>query len=366
MTKIGVLKGDYIGPEVMQEALNILSVIEAHRQLRFDLVPLEAGGEAYDKYGEHLPAHTLARAEKCDALLKGPFGGPPEELNHPKWSGIEREAILPLRKHFHLYANFRETKIDEPLLHLSPIKEQRIRDVNFVIVRELISGMYFGEKKERIVQGEREYADVEAYTESEIRSIAVKAFEWAGKRRRKVTLVAKSNVLKSSVLWREIAAETAAAFPGIELDYLHADSAAMQLILNPKQFDVILTSNLFGDILSDEAAVLPGSIGLVPSASLGDSGFGLYEPIHGSAPAIAGRNAANPIGAIRCVALMLRHTFRLEAEAAAIEDAVKGTLESGYRTADLYTELDDPRKLLGTKEMGECIALALRERLKGR
>lgn len=364
MTKkvIGVLEGDYIGPEIIKEALKILKVIEENNDKhQFEIVSLEASGKAYDRYGSHLPASTLVKAGKCHALIKGPFGGPPEELNHPKWSGVEQEAILPLRKHFNLYTNLRETKIFESLLHLSPIKEHIIRKVDILIVRELTSGIYFGEKKERFINNEREFSDLEAYSESEIRRIAIKAFEFARKRRKKVTLVAKSNVLKSSVLWREVVNQVAKSYPDIENDYLHVDNAAMQLILNPKQFDVILTNNIFGDILSDEASVLLGSIGLLPSASLGDSNFGLYEPIHGSAPSIAGQNIANPISAILCIALMLKYTFNNENEAALIENAVRRTLELGYRTKDLFTEEDDPQKLLGTEEMGDLIAKTLKE-----
>ncbi|QHT63186.1 3-isopropylmalate dehydrogenase [Paenibacillus lycopersici] len=353
---IGVLEGDFIGPEIMQEAVKILKKAAALYNHAVEIVPLEASGTAYDRYGCHLPPSTLALAGQCHALLKGPFGGPPEELHHPKWSGVEQGAILPLRKHFRLYANLRETKVWEPLMHLSPVKERIVRNVDVLIVRELTSGIYFGEKKERMLNNERVFADTEAYSESEIRRIAIKAFELASKRKRKVTLVAKSNVLKSSVLWREVVNQVAASYPGIENDYMHVDHAAMQLIMNPRQFDVILTSNLFGDILSDEASVLQGSIGLFPSASLGDSAFGLYEPIHGSAPSIAGRNIANPISAILCIALMFNHTFHCVTEAARIERAVRRTLESGFRTRDIFTGEDDPRLLLGTSEMGDRIA----------
>ncbi|CAG7644347.1 3-isopropylmalate dehydrogenase [Paenibacillus solanacearum] len=364
MKRIGVLEGDYIGPEIMKEALRVLRAAGEHTQLAFDIVPLEAGGQAYDKYGCHLPASTLRLAETCDALLKGPFGGPPEALASPKWSGVEQEAILPLRQHFGLYTNLRETKVFDSLLDLSPVKGHVVKGVDLLIVRELISGIYFGEKQARVVEGERVYSDVEAYAESEIRRIAIRAFEYAKSRRNKVTLVAKSNVLKSSVLWREVVAETAASYSEVDLDYMHVDNAAMQLIINPRQFDVILTSNLFGDILSDEASVLSGSIGLFPSASLGDGPFGLYEPIHGSAPGIAGRQIANPISAILCAALMLRYTFGEEALAVRIEHAVRRTLELGYRTRDLFREgADDPAKLLGTAQMGEAIAGALQERL---
>lgn len=353
--RIGIIEGDYIGPEITREAVKILDTVSNKYGHKFELVYLEASGSAYDKYGVHLPDITLKEAEQCQALIKGPFGGPPEELNHPKWSGVEQAALLPLRKHFNLYTNLRETRVIEPLMHLSPIKPEVLKNVDILIVRELTSGIYFGEKKAGVVNGEREYSDLEVYRESEIRRIAVKAYEYALKRRKKVTLVAKSNVLKSSVLWREVAAEVAANYPGVETEYMHVDNASMQLKLNPRQFDVILTSNMFGDILSDEASVLPGSIGLLPSASLGDTSFGLYEPIHGSAPSIAGKNIANPISAILCIALMFRYTFGCGREASEIEKAVEAALLQGFRTKDLYTPGDDPSKLLGTIEMGDRI-----------
>ncbi|WP_144936231.1 3-isopropylmalate dehydrogenase [Paenibacillus sp. 32O-W] len=353
--KIGILKGDYIGPEIIAEAEKVLTCIEKKFNHQFERTYLEASGEAFDKYGKHLPEHTIIEAKKCDALLKGPFGGPPEDINHPKWSGVEQKAILPLRKHFNLYNNLRETKTIAPLIHLSPIKEKIVENVNIVIVRELTSGIYFGQKKEEIINGEKIYSDTETYSESEISRIAVKAFEIARKRRRKLTLVAKSNVLKSSLLWREVVERISKDYGDVKLDYMHVDNASMQLILNPSQFDVILTSNMFGDILSDEASVLLGSIGLLPSASLGDSTFGLYEPIHGSAPSIAGKNIANPISAILSVALMLRYSFNLENESKHIEESIFSVLEEGFRTQDLFIEGDDLSKVLGTAEFGDKV-----------
>lgn len=357
--KIGVLKGDYIGPEIMDEALKVLRVVAEKYHHQLDLEFLEASGEAYDKYGEHLPQNTLDKAAECHALLKGPFGGPPEELNHPKWAGVEKGAILPLRKHFNLYTNLRETQVFDALTELSPIKPEIVKNINVLIVRELTSGIYFGPKNNQVVDGERESSDLEVYRESEIRRIAKKAFEYAQLRNRKLTLVAKSNVLTSSVLWREVTAEVAKDYPDVALDYMHVDNAAMQLILNPRQFDVILTNNMFGDILSDEASVLCGSIGLFPSASLGDTPFGLYEPIHGSAPSIAGQNIANPISTILSVALMLRYTFACIEEANAIEQAVAKVLEQGYRTVDLVTAGQEQTKTVGTREMGDLIVNAL-------
>ena len=358
--RIGVLEGDYIGPEIMREALKVLDVVSKKYDYEFEVVKLEASGSAYDKYGEHLPQTTIKKAWECHALLKGPFGGPPEELNHPKWSSVEKEAILPLRKIFNLYMNLRETKIYEPILDLSPVKPHLLKDVNILIVRELVSGIYFGNNTEEVVDGQRQCSDVESYTESEIRRIAIQAFEFAMRRNKKVTLVAKSNILKSSVLWREVVDNVSVNYPEVICDYMHVDNASMQLILNPKQFDVILTSNMFGDILSDEASVLSGSIGLFPSASLGDSSFGLYEPIHGSAPSIANQNKANPISAILCIALLMRYTFKNEEVAFAIENSVNEVLKAGYRTIDLFNNSDDKNKLLGTIEMGNKIAEILK------
>lgn len=240
-------------------------------------------------------------------------------------------------------------------MNLSPIKSSFLEDVDILMVREFISGIYFGAKNEQIINGERECSDTESYKESEIKRIAIKAFNLAMKRRKKVTLVAKSNILKSSVLWREVVDEIRVNYPEVNYDYMHVDNASMQLILNPKQFDVILTSNMFGDILSDEASVLSGSIGLFPSACIGDSSFGLYEPIHGSAPSIAGKNIANPISAILCIAQMMRYTFESEKIAQDIEYAVNQVLENGYRTADLFIKGDYEDKLLGTIEMGNKI-----------
>jgi len=354
--RIGLLEGDFIGPEIIRQAVKVLKACAARFSYDFELIHLPVSGEAYDLYGEPLPQSTIDGAKSCHALLKGPFGGPAEELNHPKWAGVETRALLPLRKIFNLYTNLRETKIYPPLVNLSPLKPEYLRGVNILIVRELVSGIYFGEKGERTIGGERQFYDVESYSESEIARIAKTAFELARARRGKVTLVAKSNVLKSSVLWREVTEEVRGGFPDVTFDYLHVDNAAMQCVLNPAQFDVILTSNMFGDILSDEVSVLSGSIGLFPSASLNGTDFGLYEPIHGSAPAIAGQNIANPLSAILCVPLLFTHTIHDAAAAKAVEDAVERVLEEGYRTKDLFREGDDPRKLLGTEELGDLLA----------
>ncbi|MCL2351073.1 MAG: 3-isopropylmalate dehydrogenase [Firmicutes bacterium] len=354
--RIGLLEGDYIGPEIIRQAVKALKACGRRFGYEFELVRLPVSGEAYDLYGEPLPQSTVEAAKTCHALLKGPFGGPTEEINHPKWAGVEAKALLPLRKIFNLYTNLRETKIYRPLINLSPLKPEYLENVGILIVRELVSGIYFGEKGERIVNGERQFYDVEAYAESEIARVAKVAFETARARRNKVTLVAKSNVLRSSALWREVVEDVRRAYADVEFDYMHVDNAAMQCVLNPAQFDVILTSNMFGDILSDEVSVLSGSIGLFPSASLNGTDFGLYEPIHGSAPSIAGKNIANPLSAILCVPLLFTHTVHDAKAAAAVDAAVEKALEDGYRTKDLFRDGDDPEKLLGTEEFGDLIA----------
>ncbi|MFW6282327.1 MAG: 3-isopropylmalate dehydrogenase [bacterium] len=355
---IGVLEGDYIGPEITGEAVKVLKTIAQKYDHSFELMRLYASGEAYDKFGQSLPEITLKKAQKCDALLKGPFGGPPEEINHPKWSNIEGETILPLRKKFALFTNLREIKVYNSLLDISPLRAEIIRDTNILIVRELISGIYFGEKKLERKNNEKIGSDLLIYRESEIKRIAKKAFTLAQKRKKRVTLVAKANILKSSQLWKEVVNDIAQEFPDIDYNYLHVDNASMQLIKNPGQFDVILTGNMFGDILSDEASVLSGSIGLQPSASLGSSSFGMYEPIHGSAPSIAGKDIANPISSILSGALMLRYTFELDQEAADIEEGVNKVLDKGYRTKDLVSQAKNNNKtskIVGTKEMGDLI-----------
>ena len=384
--RLGVLPGDYIGPEIIAQALKVLGAVEKRFDLSIECVHLEASGEAFDKYGEHLPAATVATARTCDALLKGPFGGPPEELHHPKWSGVEENAILGLRKHLGLYANLRPIRVFKPLLGLSPLRAKVLKGADFVIVRELVSGIYFGDKgyDRNAPVGQREAFDTETYREPEIVRIARTAFELARTRRRRVTLVGKSNVMRSSVLWRDVVGELASSeYADIELDYMHVDNASMQLILKPSHFDVMLTSNLFGDILSDEASAITGSIGLLPSASIAEGfseptasehrraarpeepserggepagKFGLYEPIHGSAPSIAGRDIANPLSAILCLPLMLRHSFGLTEEADSIDRAVDAFFAAGHRTADLGAS--EP---IGTSRVGDLIAEAVLE-----
>lgn len=333
--KIAVIPGDYIGPEIVAEALRALRAVAARFDHQFEFVEALAGGAAYDAHGEHLPQVTIDACRGADAILKGPFGGPVSEVHHPKWSGVEQGAILALRREFDLFMNLRPVFVYPEMLALSPIRPEIVEGADMLIVRELTSGIYFGERGERVVDGQRQVWDTEAYRADEIARITHGAFKLARGRRKHVTLVAKSNVLNSSVLWRDVFGEIAPQYPDVETAYLHVDNASMQIISNPRQFDVMLTNNIFGDILSDEASVLAGSLGMLGSASLNADGFGLYEPIHGSAPDIAGQGKANPIGMLLSAAMMLRLSFKLEAEAAAIEDGIRAVLARGMRTPDI-------------------------------
>ncbi|HZP57002.1 MAG TPA: 3-isopropylmalate dehydrogenase [Dehalococcoidia bacterium] len=353
---IALLRGDGIGPEIADEALRVLAAVGRRFGHEFQYVEAYAGGEAWDRYGEHLPAVTLEACRGADAILKGPFGGPPEEVHHAKWSGVEQNAILGLRRAFDLFMNLRPVTVYPEVVSLSPLRPEIVEGADMLIVRELTSGIYFGERGERRVDGQRQVWDTEAYTEGEIARIAHGAFRMARLRRKHVTLVAKSNVLNSSVLWRDVFAVVAKEYGDVTTDYLHVDNASMQIITNPRQFDVLLTNNIFGDILSDEASVLAGSLGMLGSASLNADGFGMYEPIHGSAPDIAGQGKANPVAMVLSAAMMLRLSFRLEAEAAAVEAAVRAALAAGLRTPDIAGAGGD---VVSTQRMGEAIERAL-------
>jgi 3-isopropylmalate dehydrogenase len=360
--KIAVLPGDYIGPEVIAEAVRVLEAVGRRFGHTFAFEEALAGGAAWERFGEHLPASTLATCRQADAILKGPFGGPTDEVNHPKWQGVEQSALLPLRKHFDLYLNLRPVVMPEALLDLSPLKPERVRGTDMLICRELTSGIYFGPSGERQVEGpherlEREVFDTELYREHEIERFARDCFRLAQARRKKVTLIAKSNVMHSGVFWREVVDEVAKDFPDVSLDYQHVDNASMQLVTNPAQFDVLACSNLFGDILSDEAAALLGSLGMVPSASLNANGFGLYEPIHGSAPTL-GPGRANPVATILSAAMMLRLSFGLPEAALAVEQAVDRVLASGGRTADIAAPGATP---VTTQEVGRRVGQAIEE-----
>jgi 3-isopropylmalate dehydrogenase len=353
---IAVLKGDGIGPEIADEGLRVLQAVGGRFGHEFTFVETYAGGEAWERFGEHLPPSTIETCRAADAILKGPFGGPTSELNHPKWKGVETTAILGLRREFDLFMNLRPVAVYPEMVSLSPLRPEIVEGADMMIVRELTSGIYFGERGEREVDGQRQVWDTESYTEGEIARITHGAFQVARVRRKHLTLVAKSNVLSSSVLWREVFDAIAPEYPDVTTDYLHVDNASMQIVVNPRQFDVMLTNNIFGDILSDEASVLAGSLGMLGSASLNADGFGMYEPIHGSAPDIAGEGKANPVAMILSAAMMLRLSFKLEAEAAAVETAVRRALGEGLRTADIAAA---GGRLVSTSEMGAAVARAL-------
>ncbi|WP_342526043.1 3-isopropylmalate dehydrogenase [Chryseomicrobium sp. FSL W7-1435] len=330
--KITVLPGDGIGPEVTQAAVEVLKTIAKRFQHEFEFQYALIGGAAVDQVGEPLPDATVAACQQADAVLLGSVGG-------PQWDSVAAEqrpekGLLALRKHFNLYANLRPVKAYEALAEVSPLKQNRIMGTDFVIVRELTGGLYFSEPRKKTADAA---VDTLVYTRKEIERIVIAAFQLARSRNGKLTSVDKANVLASSKLWREIVEEVKVGYPDVAVDHILVDAAAMQLIKEPSSFDVIVTENLFGDILSDEASMITGSLGMLPSASVREDSFGVYEPIHGSAPDIAGKELANPAGAILSAAMLLEHSFGLKAEAKAIEDAVERVLQDGYFTADLST-----------------------------
>lgn len=350
---ITVLKGDGIGPDIVAEAMNVLEAVGKKYNHKFNFNEKLVGGAALDACGVPLPDDTLESCKNCDSILLGAVGGPKWD-NLPSNMRPEAGALLRLRKELGLYANLRPAIIHKALSSASPIKPEIIGDsLDILVVRELTGGIYFGERGHREGKYGEEAYDVEAYSEFEVKRIAKTAFEAAMKRNKRVTSIDKSNVLESSKLWRKAVIEVAKDYPEVELDHMYVDNAAMQLVRNPKHFDVIVTSNIFGDIISDEASQITGSIGMLPSASLSDGAFGMYEPIHGSAPDIAGMDIANPIATILSAGMMLRYSFGLNAEADAIEAAVTEVLDAGYRTPDIYSE---GTTKVGTKEMGRIIS----------
>jgi 3-isopropylmalate dehydrogenase len=350
---IAVLAGDGIGPEVMAVGLEVLAA--AADRYGFEIVEEEfaVGGAAIDLFDDALPESTLKGCRDAQAIFFGSVGG-------PKWEGLppqrqpERAALLPLRKHFGLYANLRPAKCYPGLLHASPIKRETIPDgFDLLVVRELTGGLYFGQPKQTVaIEGGERAVDTMVYATPEIERIAHVAFRAARLRRNRVTLIDKANVLETSLLWRKTVRALAPQYPDVALDFMYVDNAAMQLVRRPQQFDVLLCENLFGDILSDEAAALVGSLGLLPSASLGEGTFGLYEPSGGSAPDIAGKGIANPIAQILSAALMLRHSFAENEAALSIERAVEATLASGLRTGDLTRPGETAHS---TVQMGQAI-----------
>lgn len=351
--KIAVLPGDGIGPEVMAQAHKVLDAIEKKQGIAFERDEHDVGGIAIDNHGCPLPESTVKACEESDAVLFGSVGGPKWEHLPPN-DQPERGALLPLRKHFQLFCNLRPAQIHSGLEAFSPLRADISgRGFDIVVVRELTGGIYFGQPKGREGEGPTEKAfDTEVYHRYEIERIAKIAFESARLRRKKVCSIDKANVLQSSILWREVVEEIAKDYPDVELSHMYIDNATMQLIKDPAQFDVMLCSNIFGDIISDECAMITGSMGMLPSASLNESKFGLYEPAGGSAPDIAGKNIANPVAQILSAALMLRYSLGEETAAQDIEAAVSKALSAGELTGDLAG--DNPA--LSTSEMGDKIA----------
>lgn len=350
---IAVLPGDGIGPEVMQQAYKVLDAVRQRFGLKISTSEYDVGGAAIDKHGSPLPPATVAGCEQADAILFGSVGGPKWEHLPPN-DQPERGALLPLRKHFKLFSNLRPARLYQGLEEFCPLRADiAAKGFDILCVRELTGGIYFGQPKGREGQGMHEKAfDTEVYYRFEIERIARIAFESARKRRSKVTSIDKANVLQTSIMWREVVNEIAKDYPDVSLSHMYIDNATMQLIKDPSQFDVLLCSNLFGDILSDECAMITGSMGMLPSASMNEQAFGLFEPAGGSAPDIAGKNIANPIAQILSAALLLRYSLGADEAADAIEQAVNKALEAGHRTGDLANS----HNAIGTSEMGDIIA----------
>lgn len=353
--KIGVIRGDCSSHEIVDQTLRVLDFIAEKYGHEFEYTSIAMGGDAIDQFGHPLPDHELEKALASDAVLLGAVGG-------PKWEGMPGElrperGLLALRKGMNLYSNLRPAKIWPQLADASPLKKEIVdKGIDFIIVRELTGGVYFGEHKTFEENGILKAVDIMPYDENEIRRIGRVGFETAMKRNKKLTLVDKANVLDTSRLYRKVMDELKKEYPEVEYDVMFVDNAAMQICKNPSQFDVIVTENMFGDILSDEASEITGSIGMIPSSSLGDGTNGLYEPIHGSAPDIAGQNKVNPIACILSAAMMLRYSFDMVREAQAIETAVEAVLNQGLRTADMMSE---GMQETGTVEMTDAILKAL-------
>ncbi len=336
--KITLLPGDGIGPEVIGEATKVLEAVAHKYNHTFNFQERWMGGCSIDKYGTSLTDETLADCQNSDAVLLGAVGGP--KWDDPNAKDRPERGLLALRKGLGVFANLRPVKVYPSLIEASPLKPEKLKDVDIIVVRELTGGLYFGQPKLRETRNGKQYAvDTLEYFDYEIKRIVELAFELAKNRKKKVTSVDKANILESSRLWRQIASTIGTQNPEIQLEHTLVDTASMKLITSPASFDVLVTENMFGDILTDEASVLAGSMGMLPSASLSESTVGLYEPIHGSAPDIAGQGIANPIGAILSCALMLRYSFKLEDEARAIERAVESAVSNGARTADLGGKL---------------------------
>jgi len=349
--RIAVLPGDGIGPEIMDEARKVLGVVAERAGVQFEMEEGLVGGAAYDRYGTPLPEDVMKTAAASDAVLLGAVGG-------PKWEPLDyslrpERGLLGLRSGLGLYANLRPVVVFEDLIDASPLKPEVIRGIDLLIVRELAGDAYFGKPRgARVENGQRIGINTMVYTEAEIRRIVKTAFDLARGRRKRLLSVDKANVLETTELWRDVATEIGRDYPDVELQHMYVDNCAMQLIRNPGQFDVIVTTNMFGDILSDEASMLTGSLGMLPSASQGEK-TAMYEPSHGSAPDIAGKGIANPLATILSTAMMLRHSFGMAKEAAVVENAVRAVLKAGFRTVDIRQE---GATIVGTKEMGELVA----------
>jgi 3-isopropylmalate dehydrogenase len=351
--KIAVLAGDGIGPEIVAQATKVLRVLQKDG-LKIEMEDAPFGGAGYDAEGDPLPSGTLKLAKEADAVLCGAVGG-------PKYDALPRpqrpeQGILRIRKELGLFANLRPAVMYPELVGASSLKPEVVSGLDIMIIRELTGDIYFGQPRGRNEGSDRDAYDTMRYSESEIRRIAEVGFTTARKRNRKLCSVDKENVLETSRFWRELVVDLSKKYPDVELTHMYVDNAAMQLVRNPKQFDVIVTGNMFGDILSDEASMLTGSIGMLPSASLDSTGKGLYEPSHGSAPDIAGKNLANPLATILSSAMMLRYTFNKDEWAYRVEAAVKKVLADGLRTADIY---EDGARKVGTEEMGDAVVAAL-------
>ena len=357
--KIALIPGDGIGPEIVAEAKKVLDRVCEKYNHKFSYTEVLLGGASIDAHGVPLTEEAIAQAKASDAVLMGSIGG---DAKTSPWYKLEpskrpEAGLLAIRKALNLFANLRPAYLYNELRDACPLRDEIIGDgFDMIIVRELTGGLYFGARKTTEENGVRTAVDTLSYNENEIRRIAIKAFEIARKRRNKVTSVDKANVLDSSRLWRSVVEDVAKDYPDVTLEHMLVDNCAMQLVRDPKQFDVILTENMFGDILSDEASMVTGSIGMLSSASLNETKLGLYEPSHGSAPDIAGQNKANPIATILSAAMMLRYSLDLDKEADAVETAVQKVLTAGYRTGDIMSE---GCKLVGTKEMGDLIADAI-------
>lgn len=354
---IAVIRGDGIGPEIVEQALKVLNKVAELYGHTFNYTDVDMGGCAIDKYGDPLPEAELKKCVESDSVLLGAVGG-------NKWNDVPgymrpEKGLLRLRAGMGVYSNNRPAKIWKQLADASPLKKSIVdKGIDFIIVRELIGGIYFGEHKTEEVDGKPTAIDILTYNEEEIERIGRIGFETARKRNKKLCSVEKSNVLDSSRLWKKVMHKLADEYPDVELSDMLVDNCAMQIVKNPAQFDVVVTENMFGDILSDEASMITGSIGMIPSSSLGATTCGLYEPIHGSAPDIAGKDLANPIGTILSAAMILRYSFDMDEEADAIENAVSAYLDAGYRTADI---MSDGMTQVGCKKCGDLVIENLRK-----